>query len=162
MKRLFLMLFWGLLMLVVPVKSAGQNGELTKLNKVRIIVSDLDPEMKELGLSRYNIKNHVSVFLRGNLPRLEVNISSMPYVYINVNLAIRTTKTKTRTGHFGSVSVQVNRLVTINKTRKVHYATVWSKGLILSGPLGAAPAAVRENLALLLTKFATDWHQDNP
>ena len=72
MARLYPMLLFALLVLMVPVESAGQYGQLAKLSEVGISVESLTRASKELGLTKEDIKNHVFVFLRSKLPRLEV------------------------------------------------------------------------------------------
>jgi len=62
MARFYTMLLFALLVLVMPVESAGQNGEIAKLSEVQIVVNNLSQESKELGLNMGEIKNHVFVF----------------------------------------------------------------------------------------------------
>ena len=86
MARLYTMLLFALLVLVMPVESAGQNGQLARLSEVDILVEQIRSEGKELGLNRDDIKNHVFVFLRSKLPGLAVKENVLPYIYINVNV----------------------------------------------------------------------------
>ena len=50
MARLYTILVFALLVLVVPVESAGQNGQLARLSEVHIVVERLSQDAKELGL----------------------------------------------------------------------------------------------------------------
>ncbi len=52
MTRLYPMLLFALLVLVVPVESAGQDGQLARLIEVKIVVEDLSSDAKELGVNK--------------------------------------------------------------------------------------------------------------
>jgi len=160
MARLYLMLLFALLVLIVAGKSAGQYGELAKLSEVRIVVEDLESEEKELGLKEDDIKNHVFVFLRSKLPRLAVKESS-PYVYIRVTMRFSRQEGR-KIGYFGAVQVMITRQVYIQKNSQATWATVWERLFIINGPLKEAVPAVRDTLDVLLTQFAADWYKDNP
>ncbi len=99
MARLYPMLLFALLVLMVPVESAGQDGQLAKLSEVQIVVEDLRQGEKELGLREDDIKNYVFVFLRSKLPRLAVKDSVQPSVLIVINM------TKGRIGDLFAVSL---------------------------------------------------------
>jgi len=86
MSRLYLMLFFALLVLVVPVESAGQNGQLARLSEVHIVVERLSQDAKELGFNRDEIRNYVFVNLGRKLPRLVVNESAVPFIDIVANI----------------------------------------------------------------------------
>ena len=156
MARLYPMLLFALLVLVVPVESEGQNGELAKLSEVKILVESLLSAEKELGITRGDIKNQVFVFLRGKLPRLRVSKSASPYVYIRVTMS------NDKTGYFGAVQLMLSRVVSNKLTGDDIRAYVWESIYIVSSGLGNAPDHVRRILERLLTKFAADWYRDNP
>ncbi len=162
MARLYPMLFFALLVLVVPVESAGQYGDLAKLSEVKILVEGLGSDAKELGVNEDNIKNHVFVFLRSMLPRLKVSESAVPYLYLNLNILYSETVGGKKTGYFGSIRIEIFRSVTINKTGSRIFSIVWRENMILNGPKDGAAIAVRDSLDTLLTKFAAAWYRDNP
>ena len=86
MARLYPMLLFALLVLVVPVESAAQTGELAKLSKVKIVVEKLTQDSKELGLNEDDIIYQVFVYLRSKLSRLKVSKSADSTVYVNANI----------------------------------------------------------------------------
>ena len=161
MARLYPMLLFALMVLVMPVESAGQNGQLAKLSEVKIVVEKLSRETKELGLKVGDIKNHAFVLLRSKLPRLVVKDSSAPYIYIRINIG-KGKSGDSVAGYYGAVIVEVKRIVTISKTGRVAFASLWNDGTILIGPKGGAVSVVREVLDVFLTTVAADWYRDNP
>ncbi|MEE8076888.1 MAG: hypothetical protein V3T60_14830 [Candidatus Binatia bacterium] len=162
MARLYPMLLFALLVLMVPVESAGY-AELAKLNEVSIIVQTFDRDAKELlTLNEDDIKNQVFVFFRSKLPNLKVKESSQSSVYIAANIGKIPAHGGTA-GYYGEVLLKVSRPVIIKKTGTLTYkAAVWSRSAILMGTSGGATANVRVFLDQLLTKFAADWYRVNP
>ena len=86
MVRLTLLFFLALLILSAPEGSAGEKGNLTKLREVRIVVEDSNSHMREMGLTEDVLKKQVLALLLGKLPRVAVNDSAKPFVYVNVNV----------------------------------------------------------------------------
>jgi len=162
MVRLYPLLFFALLVLVMPVESEAQDGKLAKLSEVRIIVEALRSDGKELGLNENDIKNHVFVLLRSKLPRLVVKDSVIPYVFINVSVGKDRSIDGQIIGYYGSVSVQVMREVTINKTGSSAIADLWQYSRNITGPMGSTDSHIRAVLDKILTDFAADWYRDNP
>jgi len=152
MARLYIMFFFALLVLVVPEKSAGQDGELTKLTEVRIIVGNIN-DSKKLGVNEEDIENYVFVFLRSKLPRLKVQSEALSSLDITVSLSYIDMSGR-KLGYFGYVFLRTIREVTIIETKKNTDAAVKGSVLSLSGPLGNANSHVKEILDSLLTKFA--------
>ena len=160
MARLYPMLLFALLVLVVPVESEGQNGQLAKLTEIRLTVV-LRSEVKELGLSREEIENQAFVFLSSKLPRLKVKNSAKalfqidtPLLYMNPN--------RPSLGFYGSITVRVSRLVTIKTTQREAYVPVVVNSFILGGDPHQSRGTVKAALDAVLTKFAADWYRDNP
>jgi len=165
--KLYLLLGVALFVVSVPEGLRAQNGRLAGLDEVNILVEDLPSSTKRLGLTEQSIKDQVLVLLRSKLPRLSVvnNSSTIfaPYVYIQVNLRIGKTVGGKEVDFYGSVQVDINRYVTINRTGKRTYGTIWNGSSTLTGPMnGSAVNDVRDTLDDLLTKFAADWYRDNP
>ncbi len=162
MARLYPMLLFALLVLVVPVESEGY-AELAKLNEVSIVVAAFDRDAKELlTLNENDIKNQIFVFLRSKLPNLKVKETSLSSAMIAVNLGKIPAHGRT-TVYYGEILLKVFRPVTIKKTGGLTYnAAVWSRSAILAGPPDSATGNVREYLDQLLTIFAADWYRDNP
>jgi len=162
MVRLYPMLYFALLALVVPVVSAGQDGQLAKLSEVKIVVGDIRQEEKELGLNKDDIKNYVFVFLRSKLPQLTVKETVQPHIFISVNLKKRYIDGRF-IGFHGGIHVDIVRPVKIIKTGGIMFATLWHKGGTLIGPADdGVGTTVRRFLDQLLTNFAADWNKDNP
>jgi len=85
--RLYIPFFLALFFLVVPKESAGQDGDLTNVSEVSIVVGKLDSPSKTLGLDEMAIKNHVFVLLQSKLPRLLVKDYADSRIHIIVDLA---------------------------------------------------------------------------
>ena len=160
MARLYPLLFFALLVLVVPVGSAGFY-ELGKLSEVRIYVEKLGSSERELGLNRDEIKNHVIELLQNKLPRLVVKESADTIVYIVITLDFMKSGGD-KSGYFGGIQLQVFRRVTVNKTGKFAMAALLTRSATLYGLTKGAAPNVRRLLDKLLTTFVADWVKDNP
>jgi hypothetical protein len=160
MVRLYPILFFALFVLAVPVESSGQNGQLAKLSEVHLVVERLSQDVKELGLNRDDIRNHVLVNLRRKLPRLVINESAVAFIDIVAN--INKVGGEIIKGYFGEVQIQVYRRVIVVESGRFTIAPVWTNSFILTGPPDRAVASVREALVRHLTRFAVDWYRDNP
>ena len=160
MARLYLMLYLALLVLVVPVDSAGQNGQLARLSEVHIVVERLSQDAIELGFNRDEIRNYVFVNLGRKLPRLVVNESAVPFIDIVAN--INKVGGEIISGYFGEVQIQVYRRVIVIESGSATIAPVWTNSFVLTSPPDRAAASVREALVRQLTRFAADWYRDNP
>ncbi len=162
MARLHPTPLFALLVLVVPVESAGQDGKLAKLSEVQIYVEKMGSSEEELGLNRNDINTQAIVLLARKLPRLKVNNSASPYVYILVNVGKDYLKSGKAIGYYGVVEIQVFRKVTINKTGRIVSAVLWSQNYRLSGSLSGAVPNVQRGIDILLSNFAAAWKKDNP
>jgi len=157
MVRLYLPVFLALFIVAVPKESAGQNGELAGLSEAHIVIKDLSNISKAVGITRNGITEYVFVQLRSRLPRLEIKKSATPYVYVTISV-----NRSQSPGYFGSVSISINRSVTINQTGKIVSAPIWNDYLSFEGPPNQIDAGVRYALDRLITNFAADWYRDNP
>ena len=161
MGRLYTMLLFALLVLVVPVESAAQNGQLAKLSEVMIIVENIN-DSKKLGVYEDDIENHVFVFLRSKLPRLKVQLSALSSLAITVSLSNVHDKSGRTIGYSGYVFLRAIRRATIIETKKNISTIVVALVLSFNGPLRNASTRVKETLDRLLTDFAAEWYRDNP
>ena len=161
MVRLTLLFFLALLILSAPEGSAGEKGDLTQLREVRIVVEDSNSHMREMGLTGEAIKKHVLGLLLGKLPRVAINNSAKPYVYVNVNVLYGTMESRKRY-YFGNVNVQVKQPVIKKNTGQEISASVWSISHVVTGPPKSALDHVRSSLETILTSLAADWYRDNP
>ncbi len=160
MAQIYPILLIALLVLIVPVESAGQNGQLARLSEVHIVVERLSQDAKELGFNSDDIRNHIFVNLRRKLPRLVVNESAVPFIDIMAN--INRVGGEIIRGYFGEVQIQVYRRVIVIESGSTTIAPVWTNSFVLTSPPDRAAASVREALVRQLTRFAADWYRDNP
>ncbi len=161
MVRLNLLFFLALLILSVPEGSAGEKGDLTQLREVRIVVEDSNSHMREMGLTGMAIKKQVLGLLLGKLPRVAINDSAKPYVYVNVNVLYGTIESRKRY-YFGNVNVQVKQPVIKKNTGQEISASVWQLSHVVTGPPRKASDHVRSSIETILKSLAADWYQDNP
>ena len=161
MVRLTLLFFLALIILSVPEGSAGEKGDLTQLREIRIVVEDSNSHMREMGLTEEAIKKHVLGLLLGKLPRVAINDSAKPFVYINVNVLYGTMGNR-RKYYFGNVNVQIKQPVIKKNTGEEISASVWGISHVLTGPPTSAPDHVRNSLKTIISGLAADWYQDNP
>ncbi len=161
MVRLTLLFFLALIILSVPEGSAGEKGDLTQLREIRIVVEDSNSHMREMGLTEEAIKKHVLGLLLGKLPRVAINDSAKPFVYVNVNVLYGTMGNR-RKYYFGNVNVQVKQPVIKKNTGEEISASVWGISHFLTGPPTRAPDHVRNSLKTIISGLAADWYQDNP
>ncbi len=161
MVRLTLLFFLALLILSVPEGSAGEKGDLTQLREVRIVVEDSNSHMREMGLTGETIKKQVLALLLGKLPRVAINDSAKPYVYVNVNVLYGTIESRKRY-YFGNVNVQVKQPVIKKNTGQEISASVWGLSHVVTGPPNKASDHVRSSIETILKSLAADWYQDNP
>jgi len=146
---------------MVPKESLGQNGELVKLEEVRIVVAHISKVEKKLGLTKEDLKNHIFVFLRSKLPRLKVREYAESYIWIGVTPDY-ITQGASKTGVYGLVDVRVYSAVTIKTSKRNASVAIWVATNTFIGPLGDISTQVKEWLDRHLTKFAADWYRDNP
>ena len=161
MVRLTLLFFLALLILTVPEGSAGEKGDLTQLREIRIVVEDSNSHMREMGLTEEAIKKQVLGLLLGKLPRVAINDSAKPFVYVNVNVLYGTMGNR-RKYYFGNVNVQVKQPVIKKNNGEEISASVWGISHVLTGPPTSAPDHVRSSLVTIISSLAADWYQDNP
>ncbi len=161
MVRLTLLFFLALLILSAPEGSAGEKGDLTQLREVRIVVEDSNSHMREMGLTEGAIKKQVLGLLLGKLPRVAINDSVKPYVYVNVNVLYGTVESRKRY-YFGNVTVQVKQPVIKKNTGQEISATVWQFSHVVTGPPNKASDHVRSSIETIFKSLAADWYQDNP
>ena len=161
MVRLTLLFFLTLLILSAPEGSAGEKGNLTQLREVRIVVEDSNSHMREMGLTGEAIKKQVVGLLLGKLPRVAINDSATPYVYVNVNVLYGTIESRKRY-YFGNVNVQVKQPVIKKNTGQEITASVWGLSHVVTGPPNNASGHVWSSIETILKSLAADWYQDNP
>ena len=117
--------------------------------------------MKEMGLTEEAIQKEVVGLLLGKLPRVAINNTAQPYVYVNVNVLYGTVESRKRY-YFGNVMVQVKEMVINKNTGQEISAAVWGLSHVLTDPPNKASEHVFASLNTILNKLAADWNQDNP
>ena len=162
MVRLYPIVFFALLVMVMPKEGSSASGDISKLLEVRVEVGDLGRDEMTLGLNKKVIETHAIVTLLRKLPRVVVNESAKSIVQIRTIFGTGKMVGGVEKWYFGAMMVSVVRPVTILKTGRSTKAIVWNRLYTLTGPLGTTAADVRRNLERLLTDFAADWYRDNP
>ncbi len=162
MVRLFPIVIFALLVMVMPIEGSSASSDISKLLEVRVEVGDLGREEIRLGLDKKVIETHAIVTLLRKLPRVVVNESAKSVVQIRTIFGTGKMVGGIEKWYFGAMLVSVVRPVTILTTGRSTNAIVWNRLYTLTGPLGATAADVRRNLDRLLTDFAADWYRDNP
>jgi len=162
MGRLYPILLFALLILVLPVESSGQYGQLGNLSEVKIVVLPFSKYEKKLGLNVDNIKNQVFEFLQSKLPRIAVKESAIESLQVFTNLGETRLKSGGKTGYNGLIDVRIYRLAKIKNNGLNINVIVWSKGGSLIGPTSSGESFIKKSLDQLLAHFATDWNKDNP
>lgn len=162
MVRLYPIVFFALLVMVMPKEGSSASGDISKLLEVRVEVGDLGRDEMTLGLNKKVIETHAIVTLLRKLPRVVVNESAKSVVQIRTIFGTGKMVGGVEKWYFGAMMVSVVRPVTILKTGRSTKAIVWNRLYTLTGPLGTTAADVRRNLERLLTDFAADWYRDNP
>ena len=162
MVRLYPIVFFALLVMVMPKEGSSASGDISKLLEVRVEVGDLGRDEMTLGLNKKVIETHAIVTLLRKLPRVVVNESAKSVVQIRTIFGTGKMVDGVEKWYFGAMMVSVVRPVTILKTGRSTKAIVWNRLYTLTGPLGTTAADVRRNLERLLTDFAADWYRDNP
>ena len=162
MIRLYLPFFLALLFLVGPKESIGQDGQLTQINSVTIVVW-LSDKAKEMGLTKRGIKDQILVSLRSKLPRLAVNKLAHYRLLVSVSLVYERIPSGEKTNtYFGHILVAVLGYVTQLETNKPVLAPLWTLASSLMGPAPDSSETANNIVDQMLTKFAADWYRDNP
>jgi len=171
MARLYPMLLFALLVLVLPVESAGQNGKLAKLNEVQLVFQFIGSGEKKSGLSKNDLERHVLILLRNKLPNLAVNASAESSIHVYVNMDIGTAgKEKVEVDYHGVIGIIISRPVIIKKTFMSALIGAWEPvgvyetQVLFSGPFPSEEISVhvRDVLDKVITTFALRWNQGNP
>lgn len=162
MARLYPILLFTLLILVLPGESAGQFGQLSNLSELKIVVLPFSNYEKKLGLSEDNIKNQVFEFLQSKLPRIAVKESAIEGLNVIINLGENRLESGGKAGYNGLIDVRIYRPAKITNTGLNTNVIVWSKGGSLAGPPSGGEFFVKNILDQLLAQFAADWNKDNP
>ena len=162
MARLYPILLFALLILVLPVESAGQSGQLGNLGELKIVVLPFSNYEKKLGLNEDNIKNQIFEFLRSKLPRIAVRESAIEGLNVIIELGEYRLEGGGKVGYNGLIEIRIYRLAIIANNALNTNVIVWSKGGSLAGPTSGGEDFIKEVLAQLLVRFAADWNKDNP
>ena len=142
-------------------------GPLTSLRQTRVVVESLQPDAKTIGLSVESLESQMLVGLRRDISKLAVRESAHPYLYLNVAVLRITTVGGRETGLSAFVNLQMKRPVTILEDVMVgevilDLATVWQKGVLLTGSRTSMRKRVKDEINEVLTEFAADYYRQNP
>jgi hypothetical protein len=108
------------------------------LQRLDILVEELDQPGKDLGLTCESIKNQAIVALKRDIPKLKIESSSLDsFIYIRISSAPIGFKSGMRTEFASDVEVSLQRRVRVvgddSVETAVTLAAVWNKGAILTG-----------------------------
>jgi tol-pal system protein YbgF len=127
------------------------SGSLAKLREARLLAR-VTPEGTKAGLSENNLRRVALDALSKKLPSLVVNNSASAFIAISVQLAPDQKGGKNEL--FGTVTFYVLDL----HTKKI----AWGKSHYVTAPSEIAHSTIQYSLESLISRFAADWHRDNP
>ena len=162
-RKIVVGVFAGLVLLLSGLAAPAEDwpveflkGALGNLKELSILVEDVDPIGKKLGLTEKGLADEILVQLRAKLPRLKIVVGKplIEFLYLHVNIDERPAG-----GHYGIVLLHMKRVVMVVATAETRSASVWHEGTIFIGPPGDGPRHVREIISELVTKFAADYYR---
>jgi len=149
--------------------AAGFAYDLSKLKSICVLAEDLPTTSKRyFNLSPKEIKNHVYVWLKAKLPRLQIEISTgaekgacslhAPDLWVNVTLGIAKTVGGDIMGFYGDISLKITRSARW-ESGKVSKGIAYNKNFILFGPTRSARENVFQTIDDILTDFAAEYYK---
>jgi len=148
----------------VPGLHADDN--LKELGSVKIVVEDLNPGGREVGLTTDWLESVLLVALKRDLPRLRIGKDFLSFVYLNVHVMKEHTVGGRLQGCAAAVDLKVYRpahILSDDLGSRVLFAvvTVWQKGDLLSGSCDSIGQQVKESVDKLVTRLAADYYRAN-
>jgi hypothetical protein len=139
---------------------------LMDLKGVAVVVKNLEPHVKETGLTSIQLKTDVELRLRkAGIPVLNdwdwAQTPETPYLYVNVNIHSITDKT-TGYGPF-LISVQLREWVNLRRKHQGPVrAITWDASSIVTAVTGGLRRAVHDNVGDMVDEFCNGWLLTNP
>lgn len=152
------LLICSILFLASPSQLRAQA--LKDLNQVEIIVEDPNQIARSFGITTEVLESQTLVALKRDLPNIKITSNpALSFVHITV------TAVEAGNGVSVHVSVEVVRPVRIilddNSEGGKTNAAVWSKGVLLDGPVYNMGSRVRETLSNKITDLAADYFRQS-
>ena len=149
--------------------AVGIAYDLSKLKTICVRAEDLSTTSKRhFNLSAKEIKNHVYVWLKAKLPRLQIEISTgadkgacsffLPALWVDVTLDTTETVGGNIRGYYGNVSLKLTRN-TRWESGNIGRGIAYSENWILTGPTTSARKQVFQTIDNLLTNFAAEYYK---
>ena len=145
------------------LEAAGVAYDLTKLKSI-CVKAVTGVHASDFGLNNETIGNHVYVWLKGKLPKLQVErytgtdkgacAGGAPVLYANVNII----SFRDREAYFGDVALDLHR-ETVWKTGNDGWGIAYSVGQLIQGSKAGVWRHVNERLDDLLTDFAAEYYK---
>ena len=137
--------------------------DLTKLKSV-CVLADTGVDTSDFGLTKETIGNHVYVWLKGKLPKLQLErgtgtdtdtcVSGASNLWANVNLW----SFREGAGYFGEVEIALQR-ETIWKTGNVGWGIAYFHAMSVKGSKATVRKHINEILDTILTDFAAEYYK---
>lgn len=127
-------------------------GSLANLREARLLAR-VGLEGTKAGLSENNLRRVTLDALRKKLPNMVINESGSAFMTISVQLA-----PEQKTGEndlFGTVTFYV---LDPNTNKNI----AWGKSHYVAASSEVAYSTIQDSLESLISRFAADWHRDNP
>lgn len=149
---------------VAPQLVSAQTHYLADMQRIGIVIDDLDTEEKNMGLTRESLTDVVLLALKRDVPKLTINEDSM---VANNDIYVRITSSMVDQHNvvsFVEVSILRPAAIAGDSGAKVltPSATVWSRGKLLGSPLSSMRSHIRDYLNQAVTEFAAQYNKDNP
>lgn len=150
-----------------------------KLQRIHIVVEDLNNLSRDMGLTEESITNQALVALKRDIPKLKIE-SSLDSIYIRItSVPIESNAgryglasfvpVESNAGRYGlasfvEVSLRRNvRVVGVESLRTpVIFATVWDKGAVFTGDKYGVASAIHQEIDDELRAFAAQYYKENP
>ena len=137
-----------------------------KLERLGIIVENLDQNSRNMGLTEESLKNQPLVALKRDIPKLKIEPVLTPYIYIRVSSLPVVSASELRFGFASLVEVPLKRNIRIvgddSLGPSLIIATVWDKGSIFNGAQLQFASAIHLEIDGDLKAFAFEYYRENP
>jgi hypothetical protein len=137
------------------------------LQRVDVVVEQLDQKTKDLGLTSESLKNQAIVALKRDIPKLKIESSvEDSFIYIRITSTPIAFESGIRTGFAVDIEVSFHRRVRVigddSVETAVTIAAVWNKGTIATGDQFQVTSTIHQKINDFLTAFAAEYYKENP
>ncbi len=145
------------------LEAAGIAFDLTKLKSV-CVLAEIGIHTSDFGLTRETIGNHVYVWLKGKLPKLQLErgtgtdpdscVSGASILWASVNLMLD----REGAGYFADVQLALHR-ETVWKSGNVGWGIAYTRAIMAKGSKAIFRKHINEVLDTILTDFAAEYYK---